>query len=98
MLRRLLPEFDVVVFTKFLGNPRTYELRELGQMASSIGRQEHSADSVGNFELADTPRAALSLAQSLAGESGFVCVTGSIFLAAEVRELISHSESNADQG
>lgn len=90
MLGQLLPRFDTLILTCFQNNPRNVPVEELLRLARSLSnRQVHSA--------AD-PAAAWKLARRLAGADDLVCVTGSFFIAAELRELIldAAQRSNAE--
>lgn len=77
MLQVLIPEFDHVVMTRFRQSPRSCPEGELQQLASEMGRS-------GVISVSDSD-SALNEARQLAGERGLVCVTGSVFLAAECR-------------
>lgn len=86
MLRLLLPRFDRVVLTRFLNNPRAVEPEELLQMARTMQvevRDQGSQSAL--IETQPTPLEAWQRAQKLAGEDDLICVTGSFFLAAELR-------------
>ncbi|HVV99056.1 MAG TPA: folylpolyglutamate synthase/dihydrofolate synthase family protein [Planctomycetaceae bacterium] len=80
MLRQLLPEFDTVILTCYLNNPRTVPVEQLLQMVRSISTTPVHA--------ADDPATALKLARRFAGPDDLICTTGSFFIAAEIRELI----------
>jgi dihydrofolate synthase/folylpolyglutamate synthase len=80
MLRQLDPFFHEIVLTSYCGNPRALPAEELAELA----RMEWDRD----VHVAPTPAAALELARTLAGANDLVCVTGSFFLAGEVRELM----------
>jgi len=88
MLRTLLPEFDRVVCSRYLNNPRAFDPRELGELACLISKdlQPPCAEritwctdptSAWNRIIAETPATDL------------ICVTGSFFIAAEIRELVA---------
>lgn len=80
MLRQLLPRFDTVILTAFHNNPRNLPAPELAQLARSLSpRLVHVA--------ADTA-AAWKLARRFATPADLICVTGSFFIAAELREQI----------
>jgi dihydrofolate synthase/folylpolyglutamate synthase len=85
MQRIIVPHFNDVVLTRFLGNPRAVPPEQLLATAESLG-----ATSTGQtrFHLAATPAEALEEARELAGYNGLICVTGSLFLAAEARTLL----------
>ncbi len=87
MLERLVPRFDDVIVTRYRNNPRGVATEELFDAASDFtgGRVQQFAT------LDEAWPAAQSLAQSLAGPDALVCVTGSFFIAAEVRSLLATS-------
>ncbi len=80
MLRQLLPEFDWVVLTQYRGNPRGLELNELVEIAQSLPGQDVAS--------ADNPDVAWDLVVRRNDETELICVTGSFFIAAEIRELL----------
>lgn len=79
MLRQLLPEFDAAILTKYLNNPRAVPVENLRRRVQTLSEfPVHSAPD---------PPTAWKLARHLATEDDLICVTGSFFLAAEMREL-----------
>ena len=87
MLRRLLPEFDVVILTQYLNNPRAIPVEQLQELVNSM------TDS--SVHSASEPAAAWELASELSDPDDLICVTGSFFISAEIRALIL---SNPDEG
>ncbi|HET6328960.1 MAG TPA: folylpolyglutamate synthase/dihydrofolate synthase family protein [Planctomycetaceae bacterium] len=80
MLRQLLPGFDSVVLTQYHTNPRGVPINELAAMVqATAGYVCH---------VATDAAAAWSLASRLATNEDLICVTGSFFVAAELRKLI----------
>lgn len=80
MLRQLSPEFDELILTQYLTNPRALRVAGLNRIATrKLSRSCHTAQ---------TPAEALALARRLARPEDLICLTGSFFLAAEVRELV----------
>jgi dihydrofolate synthase / folylpolyglutamate synthase len=77
MLEVLLPKFDQVVLTRYLGNPRGASPEDLARIAAEI----HPAAP----HVCADPAAAWELAKRIAGREHLICITGSFFLAAEVR-------------
>lgn len=75
MLAALLPQFDQVIFTRYLNNPRGVSPEELLPFVPPDLRAEIAAD----------PLAAWNLARASAGPEDLICVTGSMFIAAELR-------------
>ncbi len=80
MLRRLLPQFDRIILTQYQNNPRGVPPEELAAIAS----QTQAAA----VRVCPTPAAAWEAVHSLAGEKDLVCITGSFFIAAEMRAQI----------
>lgn len=79
-LRHLLPQFDATVITQYRLNPRARPLDEtqavVGQLGGTVAW------------VSDEPEAAVVRAMEEAGPDGLVVVTGSLFLAAEVRAFL----------
>jgi dihydrofolate synthase/folylpolyglutamate synthase len=80
MLRLLLPRFDSVVLTQYQTNPRALFIDELAGLVEAISSR--------SCHVAPDPAAAWRLATHLATVDDLICVTGSFFIAAELRELI----------
>ena len=79
MLSVLLPEFDRVVFTRYLNNPRGVPPQELAVLARRI------ADIP--LHVCVDPASAWQTVRELAGDDDLICVTGSFFIAAEMRAV-----------
>jgi dihydrofolate synthase/folylpolyglutamate synthase len=86
MLRVLLPEFDSVILTRYLNNPRYVEPVEL--METARGVLERGGWQGPPLLVQEEPRAAWEQARSSASADDLVCVAGSFFLAAEIRSLV----------
>ena len=84
MLRRLLPVFDEVILTRYLKNPRSRSPSELAAIAERILAQDESLKTpkIGIF---DDPAEALTRSLAMQSDEDLLCVTGSFFLAAEIR-------------
>jgi dihydrofolate synthase/folylpolyglutamate synthase len=80
MLRQLLPRFDTVIVTCFQNNPRNVPVEALVGMVRGLTDQPLHA--------AADAAAAWKLARRFASADDLICVTGSFFIAAEMRELI----------
>ena len=90
MLALMLPRFDGVVLTRYLNNPRYVPVDELVAIAHEVaasmnGRTGLPADWI---ETAATPAEAWRLVAGRAAADDLICVTGSFFLASELRSLI----------
>lgn len=77
MLRLLLPYFDRVVFTRYENNPRGVCPHELASLARVVSDSQ--------VQVRATPAAAWRDVGAMAEEDDLVCVTGSFFIAAEMR-------------
>ncbi len=79
-LQALLPLFDEIVATRYVENPRSLSPETIVSAVLMLsGRSAHaSAD----------PAEALELARRLTAPDGLICVTGSLFLAAEARAVV----------
>ncbi|HTQ38038.1 MAG TPA: folylpolyglutamate synthase/dihydrofolate synthase family protein [Pirellulales bacterium] len=83
MLRLLLPHFEAVILTRYLNNPRCMDLEELGLLVAELSTMPR-------FICID-PATAWRKACELVTEEHLMCVTGSFFLAAEMRAEIAQN-------
>lgn len=83
MLRRFVPACGELVLTRFVGNPRAVDPAELEEVAQRLD------DGDTRIHVADDPAAAWTLARERCEPSDIVCATGSFFLAAEIRGLLT---------
>jgi dihydrofolate synthase/folylpolyglutamate synthase len=81
MLARLVPRFDKVILTRYRNNPRSVSTEELVEAI-----EPQFADRV---VVCATPDVAWQTARQLADRDTLLCVTGSFFIAAEVRTLVA---------
>ncbi|MCU0958740.1 MAG: bifunctional folylpolyglutamate synthase/dihydrofolate synthase [Pirellulaceae bacterium] len=93
MLAQLLPHFDHVVLTRYVNNPRGVEPRRLYEQARALQQQQGSSRAT-LHQQAD-PESAWRLARTLISPAHLVCVTGSFFLAAEIRPFIAQRQPAA---
>lgn len=84
----LFPHFDGVILTSFLGNPRSVPPDEL--QARTAGRSRFAP------RLAADPRAAVNLALCDSSPDDVVCATGSFYLAAEVRGVLTANDAGIE--
>ena len=90
MLRQILPRFDSVIVTCFQNNPRHVPVETLVRMARGLTDQPlHATTDVA---------AAWKLARRFATAEDLICVTGSFFIAAEMRELLVDGATGALSG
>lgn len=85
ILRQLLPNFDTVILTRYVDNPRGIPLDELTRVVESMTTKP--------FHTADDPMAAWKLANRLALPNDSIVITGSFFLVAELRDVILSEQS-----
>ncbi len=78
----LLPHFDRVVITSYQENSRAVPIDEIRAAIAESGRPGQP------LTIAADPAAALAAARGLTPADGLICVTGSLFLAAESRALL----------
>ena len=85
-LEVLLPCFDTIIATRYVENPRSVAPESIAeQVAVKVGRP---------VRIAPEPAQALALARELTDSDGLICVTGSLFLAAEARTIaLEHARS-----
>ncbi len=80
MLRALLPHFDRAIFTRYTSNPRGLPVEDLGALATKLSDKP--------FDIAADPAAAWAAAARLATVDSLIGITGSFFIAAEMRPQI----------
>lgn len=86
MLRLLLPRFDSVILTRYVDNPRGVAPDRLCELVEKL---RNEVNSVPELFTAESPVSAWEKYQTLAMPDQLVCVTGSFFLAAEMRPIIA---------
>ena len=80
MLQRLLPKFDHLVLTRYVSNPRAVPPEELAAMAAELSQRP--------CRVCQDPADAWQQVRALAGLDDLICISGSFFLAAEIRPRI----------
>ncbi|HVJ85960.1 MAG TPA: folylpolyglutamate synthase/dihydrofolate synthase family protein [Caulifigura sp.] len=80
MLRILNTAFDEVLLTRYIHNPRALPIDQLSAIAESTLTIP--------WQTAPDPAAAWAAARQRINEDDLVCVTGSVFLAAEMQALL----------
>ena len=79
-LETLLALFDTVIATRYVENPRSVPPEDIAVAATAIcGRFVHTIQD---------PASALELARRMTSPQALICVTGSLFLAAEARAIL----------
>jgi dihydrofolate synthase/folylpolyglutamate synthase len=90
MIRRLVEEADHLVLTRFKSSARAVDAEELFHLA---GKFEGNATSKARLHVAGDSAAAWEFARRIASPQDLLCVTGSFFLAGELRsQAIGDSE------
>ena len=85
-LRALLPHFDSLIATRYHENPRSVPPEEIREAIRQLDGREAT--------LAVDPSEALAKARENTPKGGLICVTGSLFLAAETRALLLKESAN----
>ena len=86
MLRLLLPQFEYVVCAQYQNNPRGYDAEALCKLAQKTSTELGLKANAITY--CDSPHQAWSKIRELGDASDLICVTGSFFIASEVRELV----------
>lgn len=81
MMKLLIRAFDEIILTRYQLNPRGASIEALAELAETGGYERA-------YSCPD-PNSALDLAQSMVQADDLICVTGSVFLAAEARRAIT---------
>jgi len=79
-LQALVPCFETVIATRYIENPRSVPPEAIAAAVFELTGQ--------SVRTAADPAEALELAHRLAGPDSLICVTGSLFLAAEARAIV----------
>ncbi|MEX0714778.1 MAG: folylpolyglutamate synthase/dihydrofolate synthase family protein [Pirellulales bacterium] len=80
MLALLLPRFDRVIFTRYQNNPRAFPPDELVRLAGGLTERPWS--------VCPDPASAWDEVHRTAGVDDLVCITGSFFIASEMRRQL----------
>ena len=80
MLEQLLPRFQKVILTQYQNNPRAVPVEQLAELTKRLSDTE--------FTVCYHPRHAWNHAKQGLGPQDLLCVTGSFFIAAEMRHWI----------
>ncbi len=89
MLAQLLPHFEHIILTRYVTNPRAMPPQHLADITKSL--QLAAQATPARIHVRIDPSAAWQCAQRVASPNHLICVTGSFFLAAEVRKQITQS-------
>ena len=88
MLAAWVGRCDRLILTRYEKNPRSAAPEDLACIAAELG--------FADVEIAATPSNAWRAARAGLAESDLLCVTGSFFIAGEIRELLAESPPIAD--
>jgi dihydrofolate synthase / folylpolyglutamate synthase len=91
MLEKILPHFDQVIFTTFSCNPRARDPHELLNFAEKIQQltsQSAESGQLPKYQICESSDQAWALASSQATQDDFICIAGSVFLVADLRQRI----------
>jgi dihydrofolate synthase/folylpolyglutamate synthase len=102
MISTLVPHFDKIIFTTFECNPRSRSPEELLAIASEIVTRNSNlefatCEKSPHLHIQPTSYEAWELACQLAGSEGFICVTGSAFLVADLRPKLVVTKSGSER-
>ena len=87
ILRQLIADFDTLILTRYLDNPRCVGLDDLDRLVESLTTRP--------VHLAADPKSAWNLAKTLSSPEDLIVVTGSFFLVAELRaSILAESKSS----
>lgn len=85
IMRWLVDTFDDIILTQYQSNPRARSIADLMEDTEVVRDGLRTST---NIRSAETPLDAWNLVQSELSESDFVCITGSVFLVAELRPVL----------
>ncbi len=88
IVRELTPHFRRVVVTQYQENPRAVPTAELGKMVRAELRRLKRDDIAESVVEEPRPERAWKLIQATTAPDELVCITGSFFIAAELRRVL----------
>jgi dihydrofolate synthase/folylpolyglutamate synthase len=80
MFHVLAPHFQHAFLTRYQNNPRSVPPGDLAELLPRVGTL--------SFTVCHTPVVALQAARERAMTEGLICITGSVFLAGELRPML----------
>jgi dihydrofolate synthase/folylpolyglutamate synthase len=95
MLRELLPNFDLVILTRFVDNPRALSLDRLATIGRSCAAELANRHELSkcDMQVCDSPASSWHAARSAATDNDLICICGSSFIAGEVRRIVHPREA-----
>ena len=88
MFETLLPFFDRVVFSQYRSSQRAFPVEQLTFLAKNVLQKRHADEIPIRVENAFSVSDALKNALSDATPQDLICITGSLYFAAEAREYL----------
>jgi len=88
ILQTLLPHFGPVIVTQYQENPRAVPVAKLAEMVRQLQRQLGRGEQAERVSERAVPIEAWQLAREMARDDQLICVTGSFFIAAELRSAL----------
>jgi len=92
MLKRLLTGFDSIILTQYLDNPRAVAPADIRRMLERALRDVDLSRKPA-ITVCETPELAWQHCDTIVTPDDLVCITGSFFLAAEMRHMVTVSSS-----
>lgn len=86
MLALLAKEFRVVICTSYVDNPRGVPVDQVATVARAAGFMD--------VRVERDPPSAWKLAKGMVGQTGLICVTGSLLLAGEMRRVLRQDQGS----
>ena len=89
MLRVLLPHFARVVATQYQDNPRAVPAEQLADLCRQVLEELGRPMEATHLQQRRLPAEAWQLARTWAEDDELICITGSFFIAAELRPIVT---------
>jgi dihydrofolate synthase/folylpolyglutamate synthase len=85
MLEVLMPKFDEIIFTRYWNNPRGLSPETMAKLAAEVRPD--------GWHIASSAAEAWQRASQIARPADLICITGSFFIAAEMRTAMQDTAS-----
>jgi dihydrofolate synthase / folylpolyglutamate synthase len=96
IVRELVPHFDRIVATRYQENPRAVPAGDLAELVQAeLVRANQELQLAGRVEICATPREAWESVCRSAEPDELVCIAGSFYLAAELRQLVLATQASS---
>lgn len=96
MLSILVSQVDELILTRYQDNPRAISIEDLSTLAHSAVARQHvqsKGQACARITRHEQPLDALQAARAIASKYDLICITGSFFLAGELRDTVMNNES-----